>query len=294
MPCYGCKRTVVCIAVIDLVLFLSVASQSLPKLPTVDDRPQKSQYWSPDQKNSGDIKIPDAKPGPNTSFSLNNLGVSLANAGQYDQAAKILIQATELTPGLYQAHRNLSIVYDALKRPMEALIAARRAVEVAPNEPNALIQWCEVSLAFSTTANEAASCYKRLESISPLDTESTGLYGLALYKAGKFDDAILLLEKACVGPNENPNFLNALGLAHFAKKRYQKAAGYFKQSVEIDPDRGAFRFNLGIAQIANRNRAGALSQYRLLKDGNPKLAERLYRLLYRNMLVSVDELRANR
>ncbi|HKX82813.1 MAG TPA: tetratricopeptide repeat protein [Pyrinomonadaceae bacterium] len=270
-----------------------VCQQSPPKtIVAVDDRPTLSSNTLSDLKNSADTEIKERM--PNTSFTLNNLGVTLAKEGQYEQAARILKQAAELSPELYQAHRNLSIVYEALKQPSDSLASARRAVEVAPKHPVALMQWCDVALSFSLRPKEAVLCFERLKAIEPLDLTTTGLYGIALYRMGEYDKAQQHLEKACIGPNENPDYLNVLGLTHFQKKSYKIAAEYFKRAVEIAPDRVTFRYNLGMAQIANKNRPGALSQYRLLKESDPKLAKKLYPLLYGHLLVSVEELKDRR
>ena len=43
--------------------------------------------------------------------------------------------------------------------------------------------------------------------------------------------------------------------------------------------------------MANRNMEGALSQNRLLREEDPKLAEQLYNLLFEDKIVSVDKLR---
>lgn len=233
-------------------------------------------------------------PGSDKSLSLNNLGVTLAKEGRYEQAAAILVQAADLTPDLYQAHRNLSIVYGHLKRPEDSLAEARLAVRAAPTEPNALDQWCEAALAYSEDTSEAARCFERLKTVQTLDPSSAGQYGIALYKAERYDEAIKVLEEACARLPLNAELVNALGLAYFEKKAYKPAAERFKNAVELDPDRDSFRFNLGLAYLGNKNRAGALSQYRLLEGGGSKFARKLYRVLYRHLVVSVEELAGRR
>ena len=80
-------------------------------------------------------------------------------------------------------------------------------------------------------------------------------------------------------------------MAYFDDKRYADAVVVFKKAVELDPDEHGLRFNLAIAYLSNGNKEGALSQYRLLKEADPKLADQLYRILFRDKVVSVDELR---
>lgn len=273
--------------------FLSTSAQTPPiQTIAVDERP--AHIFLNGAENGGDFSTPERKPGTSNSLSLNNLGVLLARDGKYDEAVRVLVQAAELSPDLYQAHRNLSIVYENLKRPADSLAEARLAVKAASSEPNALMQWCEVAFAFLEDASEAVICYERLKAVSPLDAASGGQYGIALYKVDRFNDAVVVLEKACADLPKNAELMNALGLTYFEKKNYKTAADRFKRAVEIDPDRGSFRYNLGLAYLATRNRIGALSQYRLLQGANSKFARKLYRVLYRHLVVSADELRDRR
>jgi len=54
-----------------------------------------------------------------------------------------------------------------------------------------------------------------------------------------------------------------------------------------------FRYNLAIAALAQRNKTAALSQYAILKQGDPKLADQLYRLLFRDKVISVEDLKSH-
>jgi tetratricopeptide (TPR) repeat protein len=78
-----------------------------------------------------------------------------------------------------------------------------------------------------------------------------------------------------------------LGLLRYKEKKYGEAVAALKQATEIKPDMGEARFNLALAQMAKSNRAGAISQYRLLEESDPKLAADLYRLLYKDQILYV-------
>ncbi len=68
------------------------------------------------------------------------------------------------------------------------------------------------------------------------------------------------------------------------------AVTMFKKGVEADPGSGELRFNLAVAQLANGNKEGALSQYRVLKVEDAKLADQLYRILFHDKVIFVDGL----
>ncbi|MEO8649272.1 MAG: hypothetical protein ABI539_08915 [Acidobacteriota bacterium] len=67
--------------------------------------------------------------------------------------------------------------------------------------------------------------------------------------------------------------------AHSASNRH----GHF-----IDPANDQARFNLGVVQLVKRNRPAVLSQYRILKGSNPNLADQLYKMLYRRLVVDAS------
>jgi Flp pilus assembly protein TadD len=221
--------------------------------------------------------------------SMNNEAVGLTKESRYDEALELLFQAVAAAPDSYRLHRNLSIVYENMKRLDEALASAETAVHLAPKEPSALIQLCGL-LVLVQKATEAVGCYERLAALQPMDAMDQTYYGVALFRSGKLDSAVSVLEKAAMSAVAGPT-LNALGVCYYELKRFADAVTAFKQAVERTPDHSAIRFNLAIAQLAAGNREGAISQYRLLKTDDPKLAAQLYRILFSGKVVSVAELK---
>jgi Flp pilus assembly protein TadD len=222
-----------------------------------------------------------------SAVELNNDAVRFASEGRYDEALPLLLKAIDVNPGMSRLHRNLSIVYEGLGSMDEALAQAQRAVEVAPTEASSLVQLCGLHLIKRSNA-EAVSCYRKLFALGTFDVTVQTSYGVALLRSGDASSAIPVLEKA-VGEMVPPNSttLNALGVAYFKDKRYSECVATLKSAVELDPDNGELRLNLAIGQLATRNKEGAMSQYRLLKDTDPKLAKALYRLLFRDKVVFV-------
>ena len=77
-----------------------------------------------------------------------------------------------------------------------------------------------------------------------------------------------------------------IGSALYRKKEYEAAAKALKRAVHLDPRRADARFNLALAQLANRNKAGAISQYNFLKESNPELAQKIYGWIFRDQSFS--------
>ena len=78
------------------------------------------------------------------------------------------------------------------------------------------------------------------------------------------------------------------------QKRVDEAIEAFKRGVEAAPHLSKIRFNLGVAQLSIQNRAGAISQYNILKAENPELAGQLYRMLYGGQILFVDDMKSRK
>ena len=228
---------------------------------------------------------------PPDTAALNNMAVRLTSESRFDEASQMLKRAIDTSPDTsFKLHRNLSIVYERMNRMEDARAAAATAVGIAPREPSALMQLCGLEL-ITGRNTEAVSCFARLLEITPTDVLIQTFYGVSLLRTGDHRTALQILEKAAATAPANAASLNALGLAYFNHKKYSDAVQSFKQAVELDPKRGEIRYNLAIAQMASQNKEGATSQYRVLKEENPQLAEELYRTLYKDNVVFVDELK---
>jgi Flp pilus assembly protein TadD len=221
---------------------------------------------------------------------LNNSAIQRIGESRYDEAADLLQRAIQAKPDSYKLHRNLSIVYERQNKINEALTSAEAAVKLAPAEPSALTQLCSLQVQL-TKFDDARMCYENLRKLTTLDVISETSYGVALMRSGRNREAIAVLQKTAAMSPANSQTLNALGVAYLDGKRPSDAISAFKNAIELDPSQHAIRFNLAIAYMTSGNKEGAVSQYKLLKQENAKLAEQLYLILFRDKVVSVDELR---
>jgi Flp pilus assembly protein TadD len=216
----------------------------------------------------------------------NNLGAAFFERKMPEKAEAAIRRAIVLNnhPAFLT---NLSIIYDSQKRYSEALSAAQRAVTQAPKYARGRSQLCEL-LVVTKRNSDALICYDELSKISSIDPENQALYALALLRTGSPDRAISMVSPLIRAGNPTPLMFNVLGFAYFQKKRYTQASEAFKQGVELDPASGNLRYNLAMSLTASNNRVGAMSQYNMMKEKNPALADQLYRFLYRDKIIYVD------
>jgi predicted O-linked N-acetylglucosamine transferase (SPINDLY family) len=69
--------------------------------------------------------------------ALMALARPLAGEGRLEDAARLLVLATDLQPGLAAAHHDLGLLYASLGRVREAAASYRRALEIEPGAANA-------------------------------------------------------------------------------------------------------------------------------------------------------------
>jgi tetratricopeptide (TPR) repeat protein len=55
----------------------------------------------------------------------------------------------------------------------------------------------------------------------------------------------------------------------------------FKQAIQIKPDYTGAHYNLGISYLILNNKSGALGEYNILKILDPRSANRLFNLIYK-------------
>lgn len=224
---------------------------------------------------------------PEDAVLHNNLGARYALAKRLREAATALERAVELDPKMAQARLNLAIVYKELGRHNDALVAVQKILSLSPANSRAKNVLCDL---YTTTGlnNEAIDCYETLQKTMGLDKISVSNYGYALLEAGKAGRAFEVLAGAVTEFPNDISLLNGLGIAQFKKKKYELCIATFKRAMEMDPTRAEVRFNLAVAQLAARDRAAVLRHYNFLKDSDPDLARKVYRMLYSDKLIFVN------
>jgi tetratricopeptide (TPR) repeat protein len=171
-----------------------------------------------------------------------------------------------------------------MDRPDEALDALLKAIQIAPPQNVERTKECELLL-LGNHNQEAVNCYQNVIKTIPLDVVSQVNYGIGLMRLERWSEALSVLEGSAPEMQHDAKLLNAVGMVRYHIRQYKTAVEAFKQALEINPDQKDVRFNLGLAQLASRNKPGALSQYRLLEESDPALAQALYRIIYADKLV---------
>jgi len=221
---------------------------------------------------------------PKNAVAFNNLAIAYATAGRNEEARDALLEAIRIDPAKSRFYVNLSVVYYRLKQKDESLRAAEQAVAIEPNSVEARETLC-YRYGESPMKAKMAECYELLLKLTPKDAVAKANYAVAQVWIGNIDKGIEILDEVVTSTPSFAAAWNALGQAYFRKKKYSNAASSFKRAVEISPEIPIYRYNLGVTQVQRKNKAGAFSQYKLLKDSDPNLAKKFYQLMFADKLL---------
>jgi polysaccharide export outer membrane protein len=102
---------------------------------------------------------------------------------------------------------------------------------------------------------------------------------LALYGAGKLDEAVAALKEAGKLRPEDAQFQYSLGMAYAQAKSYKDAAESFKRAARLKPLWPEAHFRLGVMSYVLGRRTQSIESYRKLLELNSPLANTLWRII---------------
>ena len=220
----------------------------------------------------------------NNVIAENNLGALYFAASRYEEAADLIVRAADARPDVWQLQVNASVALAQSNNYAAGLRFALVAIKLAPKELRPRQQLCEMYLAVHDTES-AVPCFEALVKDDAAELEDHLNYGEALVMAGDSARAVPVLQDVIkASPRLAPAY-NALGMAQYREKRYKDSVDSLRQAVSLAPDAPSYRYNMAVVEMATRDNAGALTQYNLLKQSDPKLADQLYKAMFADKIV---------
>jgi len=151
-----------------------------------------------------------------TKNAFNN-GLAALQAKQYDEAARLLKDASDKDPTQHVIFANLGEALSGAKKYEDAIAAYNKAIALKPDE---------------------FGYYNNL--------------GIAQGNAGKIDEAIKTLQKASeINPAQAPQAYYNLGAVLTNRGRSKDAAEAFKKAIELKPDMAQAYLQLGISYFGS-------------------------------------------
>jgi tetratricopeptide (TPR) repeat protein len=179
-------------------------------------------------------------------LTQNNLGSTLFQAGQVEEAIGHYEQALRIKPDYVEAHNNLATALERAGRLQDAIGHYEQALRIKPDFAEAHYN-LGLALLQAGKVSEAIGQYKQALRIKPEYAEAHNNLATALERAGRLQDAIGHYEQAL---RINPDYATAhnnLGNALMRLGKVQDAVGHLEEAVRLTPDSVEGHNNLGSA-----------------------------------------------
>jgi tetratricopeptide (TPR) repeat protein len=192
---------------------------------------------------------------PNHIRALASRGGVLSNLGRHEEGLKLTERALELDDSLGQAHLNRSITLAHLGRSEESLKSADRAAELLAGAPAVAAQlayasnsvaWMRAMSSDPGLRDSAVALARRATELAPDRQTYWNTYGIALYRAGKWNDALGILDRSiALGGDAYDWFFVAMAKHRLgsedARAAYDKAVAWMERQAPGDEELKRFR-----------------------------------------------------
>jgi tetratricopeptide (TPR) repeat protein/serine/threonine protein kinase len=181
---------------------------------------------------------------PNYVNAYSNLGGALTTQGKLDDAVAVLRKALELDPKHANAYRNLGIALYQRGKLDEAGVTIRKPLEVNPNDASVRhavarnlndLAWVLATHAEPARRDpgRAVSLAQEAIELKPQEGGYHNTLGVALYRAGRWGEAVATLEKSMElrkGGDSDDWFF--LAMAHWQLVKKDKARQWYERAVQ--------------------------------------------------------------
>jgi TolB-like protein/DNA-binding winged helix-turn-helix (wHTH) protein/Tfp pilus assembly protein PilF len=225
---------------------------------------------------SSSRSVPTANPEAYSLYLQGRLLEQRVAAGEYESAVAYLKKALELDPKFAAAWAELArteIQFFKVftNRPVEevrreSLAAARRAISLDPNLPEAHLAMGTLGIYVDWDWSEAESEFKKALELDPGSAEPLLGLGKVAVITGRNEQALQLLNRAIVRDPLNDLAYVWLAVVQSRRRQYAQAEAAARKAVELNPAGGGVHFYLGIELLAQGKSAEALLEFEKPED----------------------------
>jgi len=178
---------------------------------------------------------------------------------------------------------NFAMPVDVIKNKITGKkVAAIKESQIEDYEKTT-VYWFNLGVAYYSSGlyREALESYKQAIRIEPDFAEAHYNLGFTYKRLDKHGEAMEAFKQAI---QIKPDFFDAytqLGVLYSESRMNWEAIEAFKQAIRIKPNIAMAHYLLGMVYLRLNDRNGALGEYNILKDLDPKSAENLFNLIYK-------------
>jgi DNA-binding winged helix-turn-helix (wHTH) protein/TolB-like protein/tetratricopeptide (TPR) repeat protein len=156
----------------------------------------------------------------------------------------------------------------------QSMAAAKRALQLAPDLPDAYAALAALELFYGWNAREAERLIQHSIALNPNHALSHDIYAMTLASAGKFPEALSQSQRAFSLDPTSPYMNTDLGMIHYYRRDFATAAQHVHSALSSDPDYAdGLRFLSNIEEAQGHYGSSIEAAARMLaKTGDPDIA----------------------
>ncbi|MBA2690014.1 MAG: PEP-CTERM system TPR-repeat protein PrsT, partial [Burkholderiales bacterium] len=210
---------------------------------------------------------------PNNPLTHNLKGASLIGKKKFAEARKPFEKALQLSPGYFPAAMNLAQLDVRDKDPQAARKRFQAILAQDPNNLQALMALVALGSQINASTEEILGWLERAKKGNPSSPHPALLLSRYYLSAGDAKKAVELAVEARNISAENPEVLEALGLAQLYGGEKNAAVATFSKMVSVQPRAPMPLVRLASAQYASGNSSGAAASLKKALQLKPDLLE---------------------
>lgn len=206
---------------------------------------------------------------PNEYYINFILGLSLAQLGKNDSAAKYLKKSVDLNPRDVNTISAYAYTLSQLKEQDSAIIYLERALSLSPDEVNVL---GTLAMIYNEKRfyDKSDSLYERALSISPDDAIINNNYAYSLSTRGiQLERALDMVNIALDKDSLSSAFLDTKGWILYKLGRYSEAKYFVEKAIEVGSESAVITDHLGDIEFKLGNKTRAVELWKKALEIDP-------------------------
>ena len=215
-------------------------------------------------------------------FEVNYyLALCYDRLNQFDKASQLYNELIKLNPeGAEAYYSQLVKLYDRAGQYDKAVEAAKQLIIKNPYNPasyyNLGVEYVKLK-----DYDKAIGVFNQVIALDPNYALAYYNLGIVYFQTGRYDSALKIFQQYVKLNSNDPEGYYNLGTCYIALKQYEASLQPLERAVRLKPDHALAHYNLGIAYYNLKDRLSAMDEYRILRNLNPDLADKLYKLISR-------------
>ena len=196
---------------------------------------------------------------------IASIAAALRNR-QFDGALELLRPALQQSPGNAELWTMQGVAYAGRGQKREALSSFRSALKISPDSIPALQGAAQIEYAASNAAG--IPLLQHLLRLRPSDATTSGMLAVLEYQQGNCKAAVRYFAAASTVFETKPEGLHAYATCLVRLKRFDEAAGVFRQSLALNPEDRQERELLASIQVMAHKPQDAVATLDPILAGN--------------------------